>query len=298
MPTEAVTARRLRRDPPPKTVAERLAVLQEERPPRREKLLPGVHASYAMELEYRRKLLKLIDQMGRSVARWVPAAYRADPPAVALLMAQDEPSSRMLQAVLRRLTRYWERRFDALAQDLGRWFATETLKRSDVALQRALRRGRMSVRFTMSPPMRDAVNASINENVGVIRSIPAQHLSQVEGIVMRSVSTGRDLGQLSDDLQQQLGVAKRRAHLIARDQNNKATAVVTRVRYAELGVTEAIWMHSAGGREPRPTHVKAGREQQRYDIRRGWFDPHEKKYIFPGELINCRCVSRPVLPGF
>jgi uncharacterized protein with gpF-like domain len=93
-------------------------------------------------------------------------------------------------------------------------------------------------------------------------------------------------------------VTKRRAALISRDQNNKATAVITRVRQQELGVAEAIWVHSTAGKTPRPTHVKAGRERVRYAIAEGWYDPHEKKNVWPGELINCRCVSRAVIPGF
>ena len=37
-----------------------------------------------------------------------------------------------------------------------------------------------------------------------------------------------------------------------------------------------------------------------YDIKTGWFDPDPKvrKHIRPGELIHCRCLVTPVLPGF
>ena len=57
-------------------------------------------------------------------------------------------------------------------------------------------------------------------------------------------------------------------------------------------------MHSGGGKHPRPTHLKAGREQKRYDVTKGWFDPEVDKFILPGELPNCRCVSRAVVKGF
>jgi uncharacterized protein with gpF-like domain len=117
-------------------------------------------------------------------------------------------------------------------------------------------------------------------------------------MVMRSVQTGRDLGRLAKDLQKQFGVTKRRAALIARDQNNKATASMTRVRQVQLGITEAIWVHSGAGKHPRPTHVKAGRDSVRYDVSKGWFDPDAKQWIWPGILVNCRCVSKPVIKGF
>ena len=154
----------------------------------------------------------------------------------------------------------------------------------------------MELRTTRA--VNDVLQATIHENVSLIRSIAQQHLTQVEGMVMRSVQRGRDLGQLATDLEQQLDVSKRRATLIARDQNNKATAVIQRTRQAELGITEAVWLHSGGGKEPRPSHVKAGRDRVKYDIRVGWWDPDDGAYILPGQLINCRCVALPVVPGF
>ncbi len=55
-------------------------------------------------------------------------------------------------------------------------------------------------------------------------------------------------------------------------------------------------MHSHAGKEPRPTHVKM--DGKKYDVTKGMFDTAEKRFIFPGELINCRCISRSVIPGF
>ena len=265
---------------------------------RRDGTLPPLWPSPAIEAEYRARLDALVEAMGRSVARWVPAAYRRNEPEVAALMAQDDSPAATLQVVIRRLARYWQRKFNDAAADLARHFAEAVARRSDLALRKALRDGGLSVRFTMSAPMRDTLTAAINENVSLIRSIPSQHFVQIEGDVMRSVAAGRDLGYLSDRLRHQFGVTKRRAALISRDQNNKATATVQRVRHVELGLTEAIWLHSNAGKEPRPTHLRAGRDKVRFDIREGWFDPAERRHIQPGELINCRCTSRPVVPGF
>ena len=86
--------------------------------------------------------------------------------------------------------------------------------------------------------------------------------------------------------------AKDRAALIARDQSNKANSVVNRTRQLELGITRAKWMHSHGGKEPRPDHLAA--DGKEYDIEKGCLISGE--YIQPGEMINCRCTSRPILP--
>lgn len=142
--------------------------------------------------------------------------------------------------------------------------------------------------------MRDALEATVAENVSLIKSIGSQYLTAIEGHVMRSVTTGRDLAPLARRLELQYGVTRRRAALIARDQNNKATAVITRERQNELGI-KAIWLHSAGGKEPRPTHV--ANSGKVYDPKEGWFDPDVGEHIWPGTLINCRCVSKSVIPG-
>jgi uncharacterized protein with gpF-like domain len=63
-----------------------------------------------------------------------------------------------------------------------------------------------------------------------------------------------------------------------------------------MGLIDAIWLHSGGGKTVRKSHVK--NSGKRYDIRTGWYDPEVKRFIQPGELINCKCVSRPVVRGF
>jgi SPP1 gp7 family putative phage head morphogenesis protein len=113
---------------------------------------------------------------------------------------------------------------------------------------------------------------------------------------MRSVQTGRDLGTLAKELQKQYGVTKRRAALISRDQNNKATRALTRARQVEMGIKKALWIHSYAGKKPRPTHLR--NDGKPFDVVKGWYDPAEKKFIHPGELVNCRCTSRSIIPGF
>lgn len=247
--------------------------------------------------EYRRRLDRAIDGMHRSMLRRIAAAWRRNEPEMSRLAADDIPA-RDLADALAGLARRWLRRFDDLAPSLAEWFATQAKDRSDAALRASLRRAGIGVRFRMTRAANDAYRAQIAENVGLIRSIAQQHLTAVQGHVMRSVQLGRDLGALTRDLEDQFGVARRRAALIARDQNNKATAVIVRVRQQELGIAKARWVHSAAGKEPRASHVKASRDRVEYDVATGWWDPDEKQFVWPGTLVNCRCVARAVLPGF
>jgi len=257
------------------------------------KVLRPVHPNAGIEAEYRRKLDVLIEEMHRSVLYWIRSAYRQNEP-----LATDETPAAALQKAMRELSKRWLKQFDDAADRLARYFSRSVEKRSSAALRKILKDAGLTVEFAMTPAMRDVLGATVNQNVVLIKSIPREYLGQVEGIVMRGVQTGRDLGQVSKDLQERLGVTKRRAALISRDQNNKATAAFSRARQMEVGLTEAVWVHAGGGHEPRPTHLKAGRERTRYRISEGWFDPAEKKFIQPGELINCRCIGRPVIRGF
>lgn len=275
------------------------------------KKLRPVHPSAGLEADYRRQLTRLIQQMHDSVLYWLRAAYRRDTPhamaadsaalelwAVSEVgLTMDELPAAALQKSVNTLRRRWTRRWRETSGKLADYFAQSVEDRVAGTLRRILAEGGVLVKFQMTPAMRDVVSATVKQSVALIRSIPAQYFAQVEGIVMRGVQSGRDLGQVTRDLQNQLGVTKRRAALIAQDQNNKATASMTRVRQLEAGITKARWLHSAGGREPRPTHVKAGRDRTVFDVSKGWYDPHEKRFIQPGELINCRCVSVPVIEG-
>lgn len=264
--------------------------------PERKRKLRAARPNHGITLAYRRKIMCLVKEMSDSVEYWLRAAYRANEPA----MAQDATPAGELQVAVNRLARQWQRNINDAAPLLARWFAKEASKRSDAMLQRILRDAGISVRFKwrMTAQMRDVFNATVHENVGLIKSIPQQYLGEVQGLVMRSVQSGRDLGTLTRELQKRYGITERRAALIALNQNNQATAAMQRVRQTELGIEEAVWLHSHAGKEPRPTHL--ANDGKRYKIATGWFDPDPKvrKHIWPGQLINCRCVSRPIVKGF
>ena len=69
-----------------------------------------------------------------------------------------------------------------------------------------------------------------------------------------------------------------------------------RARQDELGISQAIWVRSGAGKHPRPTHDAMN--GTKYDVNKGMWDPAVERWIFPGEEINCRCISRSIIPGF
>lgn len=261
--------------------------------------LDPVRPNAGIRVAYRRKLDALIAQMHDSLVYWLTAAYRAQFPELAAddrIKTKHNPAG-ALNAAMADLAQRWQRRFDEAAQDLAAHFAQRIADRADGALEAILQKGGFTVKFTLSDEMRTVVQAAVEENVGLIKSIAQRHLADVQGLVMRSVQQGRNLKDLTDDLQRRYRITRRRAAFIARDQNEKATAAVVRTRQQALGITEAIWTHSGAGKEPRPEHVKWGRQRKRYKIARGMWSQKDQAYVWPGTAINCRCTARSIIPG-
>lgn len=201
-----------------------------------------------------------------------------------------------LQKAIDELAVRWQGRFDAASQDLARYFARSASQRSDAALQAALDKAGITVNFRMTAATRDVLKATVEQNVQLIKTIPQQYLAGVQGDVMRSVQTGRDIGDLAKSLQEKYGVTRRRAAFIAKDQNNKATSAIQKARQSELGLDRGVWMHSSGGKTPRPKHVAA--DGTEFDLRKGLKVGDDGGWVMPGEEPNCRCVWRAVIPGF
>lgn len=277
---------------------------------REPKTAAAVHANRGIEAKYRKALQRMIAEMHGSVEYWLTAGYRKFPPRMVAVVKQAQdakpgehakamqeyaslysPSAR-IRKILDDLAKRWIARFDEMAPKIAEAYLQGAFKASDSAFRQALKEAGWTVEFKMTPAVRDAFNASLAENVGLIKSIPEKYLQQVEGVVMRSYSAGRDLETMVKELKTLYPAASHRAELIARDQSNKANAVVNRTRQMELGITEAIWMHSHAGKNPRPDHVAAN--GKRYKIAEGCKISGE--FIQPGEEINCRCTCRPVLP--
>lgn len=260
------------------------------RAPGKSVTLKPVRPNLGVEIDYQRQLVRLVDAMNESVVYWMCAAYRANPPA----MAADASPAEELRKVMRKLARRWIKAFDDAAAKIAEQFVTQTRDVAERNMMKILKDAGFAVPFRQTAAMRDAFDSSVVENVALIKSIPSQQFTKIEQAVMRSVQAGRDLKSLREDLLELGAKSKNRAAFIARDQANKSNAVMTKARRLSLGLTQAKWVHSRGGVHPRKSHVEA--DGTLYDTEKGCLIDGE--YIMPGELPNCRCTSRAVIPGF
>ena len=166
------------------------------------KMLAPTHPNAGIEAEFQRRLERFIAEMHNSTVYWIRATYRAKPPEMAMDAEDGEDGehwtagispARALQMMIKRLAKRWIERINALADDLAKWFAKSIHERVDASLQGALKKGGFAVEWKMSAEANDVMQATIGEQVGLIKSIPQRYFSEVEGMVMRSVQVGGDL---------------------------------------------------------------------------------------------------------
>jgi len=226
--------------------------------------------------------------MSRSVSYWVVVEYNGTE------LANDALDVNDLARELQRLTIQWQTTFGRLARTLSRQLAERVTSHADKQLETGLRAKGFKVKFQQTQEMKEAFASVVQENVDLIKSIPEQYLTQVKGLVMRSAGRGRDVAYLAEELKKRFDITHRRAVFIARDQNNKATSVMTAARQMQLGITQGMWKHSHAGKQPRISHVRA--DGKLFQLDKGM--KIDGELIMPGEEPNCRCVWEPIIPGF
>ncbi|MDR0676246.1 MAG: minor capsid protein [Elusimicrobiota bacterium] len=148
------------------------------------------------------------------------------------------------------------------------------------------------------PRRAEIIKASINENVSYIKSISEQYHIKMNSAIVRSFQVGGNEKDLINDIMQIGQVTKRKAQLIARDQSSKIYSALCLQEMKDLGIKKFEWVHSHGGEHPRPLHRKL--DGHIFEIASPPIIQEQKgkqrqEKGFPGQLINCNCVMRPVI---
>lgn len=239
----------------------------------------GIHQRYRAELNrllrsVRNDVLEIVNNHKKSVEQ------------NSLAMDND-----MLPKLIDDLLVRWLQKLIDLPERIATSFVTETAANYDRRLAATLRKNKFTVNLQLTDYTRKAMRAAVGENVGLIKSIPTEYLAQVSKYTWSAIEGGFDLKTLTDNLEHAYHIGRNRCKLIARDQSNKAHAVMEQARRKELGIKKAIWRHSSAAKEPRQSHVKANGKM--FDVDKGMLIDGE--YILPGFKINCGCSSRSVI---
>lgn len=253
------------------------------------KRLRPVRANAGVRRQYRKKLAGLVDSMYRSIQYWVEAEWKKQQKRITQYggeKAEDaSPASDMLKAIRKRF-RQWRKTFDDAAQEAADWFAAHTMNSVDASVKAAFVAGTgVGVKFQFTRAMNNSFQSIVAENVALIKSIPEKAFSELIGMVMRAVREGRDLGYLSDMIEDRHDVTRRRAEFIAEDQTNKATEALSRVRLNEVGIKKVEWIHVTRSNAARQSHIDM--DGKIFNLNEGLYDYSVGRKVFPGELPNC-----------
>ncbi len=272
---------------------------------RRPSVLPKQQPPLTIGLEYARALRAAVGRLQAMVRARLAPMLREDgqrmdaPPA-----ADGEAMARALEGLE---AEWWETEGAKLTELAGRVGAKvsthqerELVKQLSAAasVQKGLRQ-RPSARAGQAPKLplvRDTLREFQAQNVALIQSIPEKAHQRLRSVLADGIAKGRTVEQIGLDIEGEFEVTKRRALLIARDQTMTLAEQLNRERQKAIGVTEYIWRARGGpvgdGRNRRE-HLALHGTRQRLDQPPVVDSAGNRAQ--PGEQVNCRCWSEPVL---
>lgn len=252
------------------------------------------------EEKYAAQLKQLVAHMTMTVNREVLGLFKSD--IADEHFGQDASIAAQARILMNALTKRFVALFQSKAKLYAQGMLTSINNESEANTNRSLVAISKSMTISASKvtdPLKNTLTASLAENVDLIKSIPQQYLSGVQQAVMRSITTGNGLQDLQPYLEKQGGITERRATLIANDQTRKAYNNLNAIRMKAAGVKKFQWLHSAGGRDPRPLHIN----DYPTGLNGGIFSFDDLPVIdektgergLPGQAVNCRCRLLPVV---
>lgn len=130
----------------------------------------------------------------------------------------------------------------------------------------------------------------IDENVGLIKTIPQEGLGKMKDIVYDGFTSGKTTTRIVKDIRKVYGVTRRHARLLARDQTAKLNGQIQRAQQMDAGITEYIW-DTCGDERVRKSHKELNGKKF------SWNEAplnSDGRRCHPGQDYQCRCVGRPV----
>ena len=138
----------------------------------------------------------------------------------------------------------------------------------------------------------DQLRLWIDDNVGLISTLPDELLDEMQNIVEDGFLNGKSNRNIVKSIQERFGVSRSKARFYATDQLSKLNASITQQQQTECGVEEYVWSSSKDQRV-------RDRHRQLDGTKHRWDDPPIVDYrtgrrAHPGEDYRCRCVALPV----
>jgi SPP1 gp7 family putative phage head morphogenesis protein len=191
----------------------------------------------------------------------------------------------------------WDKAFGSIASAEAWGFIDDVKKDSASKLRESLKElsGGLTLDTSiLTGELHDMLDASVKENVALIKRVPSKYFEQMQGDVMRSIQTGEGLKDLIPALEERGVKVRNWAQNVAMDQTRKAFNGLNRGRMQALNMDEWEWIHGGGSNHPREYHRDElnGNIYSFSDL--PVIDKRTGEKGIPGQLPFCRCTMRPV----
>ncbi|WP_457967638.1 minor capsid protein [Pseudomonas sp. R4-84] len=246
-------------------------------------------------IQYNAKLQRLVKQVKADIAKEVmPLIRQLAPEYTQDAVATADAWSDLILSAMSRLMQKWQsERVGSGANRLAADFVQSSLKKSERDLGKS---AGIDV-FSGSSVMQDYLKASAQQNAQLIKSIPTKYLEEVQTLVMANMRSGMRPGFIEKALQEQFGVTRRRAKMIARDQTSKIQGELAEKQQKNAGFEYFQWIDSDDSRV-RHRHSEIANKVTAYGKGIYRWDnlplSSDGKPIKPGSDYQCRCIARPV----
>ena len=144
--------------------------------------------------------------------------------------------------------------------------------------------------------LNDFLEAQVNKNVSLIKSIPDEYFKSIETVVMNGTANGlrweaiaREIGGIKD-ISSVNGKLQNRIKLIARNEASNINASINKRRQEQLGVEKFKWQ-TAQDERVRQSHAQINGNVYDWDS----LPTVDGVKTSPGQPINCRCIAIPVI---
>lgn len=246
-------------------------------------------------MRYQKKLDALINNMTKDVEKEIRNFFRTS--TAKDYFAQDDSISSQARIMTNALMKKFNDIFAIASKPLAEQVVSEANKSSTFALHSSLEQlsGGLSIKTSsISEETLQILNASVTENVNLIKSISEHYLNGVQQAVMRSITSGGGLNDLIPYLQRSKEITHKRAKMIALDQTRKAFNSINKGKMDNLGIKKFEWLHTGGSNAPRKDHIEMSGKIFSFD-NLPVIDKNTGERGIPGQAINCRCRMAAVI---
>lgn len=256
---------------------------------------PTINPNASIAARYNEKLDALIKKMTEETERKLRRLFNGE--TAEEYFAEDASMSSQARILMNALLKKFNKAFTEASKPYAEAFANQSNAASSSAVHSSIKElsGGLSLpTANLYGDLKDVLNATVAENVQLIKSIPQKYLNAVQGAVMRSITTGTGQEDLMPFLMKYKGVTYKRARFIAIDQTRKAMTNMSKNRLENLGFKQFRWRHTGGSDHPRELHVRMNGEIYDFD-NPPVIDEKTGERGFPGQAPGCRCKMQMVI---